>query len=405
MGAVYSWQQTIKESGLGSNKRRGTGSFVAGQDTEDQLVQPPKSMYLPYFTLDFQYTLTNGATTSAVPATTVGGATTDVLDLFIARLELKDQVGGQMRTQVTNRVDIEEMERLSFNYPYYAVPYDGTSATYAAYNLPGTYPRAAPPTIAGSGSAVVNASLRVPYGSDAPGEGCFVVFNIPALTTVYATGVTANNPIVTFRENYHPNARGAWAWQTVKPQVLSTNVQDVAPSIPENMSPYFVDFTHASVTTTSGTSTNTFTQSLWQAPGWNQLQDTVYSLEEAQAVGYPDVANPLPNYGTVANCVSDAVVFSTHGLRPVIWNLNLVSNSTQLDMLIGQFSGQLSPIAPAPPEPTTSPAKVDVSANPVPNAGPATIRSTAKYTSGMVRFPPQIRMPTFRNRLLGRKVA
>ncbi|MCI4332055.1 MAG: hypothetical protein L3K19_09480 [Thermoplasmata archaeon] len=381
MGAVYSWQQAIKESGLGSNKRFSTTNYVAGQDTSDQLVQPPKGYYLPYFIIDFSMVVTNTATTTNTPASTVAGATTDVLDLFINRLELKDAIGGIQRTQLTNRVDIEEAERIALNLPFYAVPFNGTSATYAAYNLPGAYPRAAPPTIAGSGTATITASLRVPYGSDVPGEGCYVVFSMPQPSAVYSTA-TFSAPTVGFREAYHPHASGAWAFQSVRPPVINSGIQDVAQYIPENQSPYFVDFTHATVTTTSGTSTNTFTQSLFQAPGLNRLQDTTYSIIEANTLGYPDVANPLPNYGTVANCVSDVVPFSTHGLRPIIWNLNIASNSTQLDMVIAQFSGKQAAIAPSPAEPTKGVAKVAVGADHQPSAGPSTIRDTSRMTLG-----------------------
>lgn len=404
MGAIYSWQQTAKESGLGSNKRFGTTNYVAGQDTQDQLVQPPEGYYLPYFIVDFNYVLTNSATTSATPASTVAGATTDVMDLFVSRLELKDAIGGQQRTQVTNRVDIEEMERLAFNYPLYSVPYGTTSATFAAYNLPGSYPRPAPGNVPGSGSLTIQASLRVPFGSDNPGEGCFVVMNIPALTSVYATGVTGALT-VTFREAYHPSLKGAWAFQTVKPNVFSSGIQDVAPNVPQNMSPYLCDFTHATVTTTSGVSTNTFTQSLFQAPGLNRLQDNAYSIIESNMFGYPDVANPLPNYGTVANCVSDVVPFSIHGKRPSIWNLNVAANSTQLDMLFAGFTGHLSPVPPSPPMPTTTPDKAAQSAGHVPNAGPAGVRSTANMTLGAMQLPPKLRWPTGGRWHGGRKVA
>ena len=382
MGALYSWQQAIKEAGLGSNKRLGSASYVQGQDIPDQLVQPPKDYYLPYFIMDFTLTVTNTASTTNTPASTIAGATTDVLDLFISRLELKDAIGGIQRTQLTNRVDIEEAERVAFNLPYYAVPYNGTSATYAAYNLPGAYPRAAPGTIAGSTATKFQASLRVPYGSDTPGEGCYVVFSLADPSKVYTTNATFSSTVVTFREAYHPHASGAWSFQTVRPTVFSSGIQDIAQYIPENLSPYIVDFTHATVTTTSTSSTNTFDQSLFQAPGFNQLQDTLYSIQESNTFGYPDIANPLPNYGTVANCVSDVVLFNTRGLRPLIWNLDILSGSTQLDMVVSQFTGKQSAIAPSTPEPTNAPAKTDVAAAHVPNAGPATIRNSGKMTLG-----------------------
>jgi hypothetical protein len=408
MGAVTTWQESVKEGGLGTNKRYSTTNYALGQDTTDQLVQPPADMYMPFFLIDFAVTLTNSATTTATPSGTVAGATADVLDLFISRLELKDSIGGIQRTQLTNRVDIEEMERLAFNYPFYAVPFNTTSATYAAYNLPGAYPRPAPPNVPASGTASVVASLRVPYGSDHPGDGCYVVFNMPALSVLYGASVSASGLTVGFREMYHPNVKGAWSFQTVKPPVVNAGIQDIAQYIPENLSPYFVDFTHATVTTTSTSSTNTFTQSLWQAPGWNQLQDNVYSIQEAQYIGFPDAANPLPNYGTVSNCVSDVVPFSTHGLRPNIWNLNIVGNSTQLDMVVSQFSGTLAAIKPSAPEPTNAPAKTEVAAQHVGNAGPATIRQTTRQTLGAISadFWRHARIPTGgRWRGSGRRIA
>lgn len=378
MGAVFAWQHAIKEHGLGTNKRFSTTNYVQGQDTQDQLVQPPADKFLPYFIIDFSIVVSNSNTTSLAPASTVAGATTDVLDLFISRLELKDAIGGLQRTQLTNRVDIEEAERLAFNLPLYSVPAGGTNATFAGYNLPGAYPRAAPPNIPASGSSTITASLRVPFGSDQPGRGCFVVFAIPTLATVYGAGGTSSALTVTFREAYHPYASGAWSFQTVKINALNSGIQDIAPNIPENLSPYFVDFTHAGVTTTSTVSTNTFTQSLFQAPGLNRLQDNVYAIQEAAYTGYPDIANPLPNYGTVANQVTDVVPFTPHGLRPLIWNLNLVSSSTNLDLVVGQFTGKHAAIGPPDPERVTQPAKTDVAAPQITGAGPATIRNTAR---------------------------
>lgn len=366
MASIYEFQHAVKQAILSSNKRNVNSSLEAANDSPDQLMQPPADAYMPYGILDFTGVITNSATTTAAPNTKVAGASADALDIFMNRLELRDAVGGQQRTYLTSRVHIEEAERLCLNLPTPA-------AGYESYNLAGFYPRPAPPSLK-PGNTTIRAQLKFPYGSLSPGEGCYVVFGVPALSTVYASTHLTAKYTVAYREAYSTALAGSWAVKSIKPQQFGSGINDIAQYIPESMSPQFVDFTHATVTPTSTSTTATFTQSLFQAAKWNSLQDTLASIV-ASTQGYPDVANPTPNYGTLPACTSDVVPFSTHGQRPLIWNLAL-SQATILYALLAQYDGPAGGVAATPAQDTTQPALVDVAASHVSGAGPATARNT-----------------------------
>ena len=370
MGKFYAYAQAVKSQGLACNKRFSTTSLDRGQDTPDQLMQPPEAEYMPYGIIDFATTLKNTGSTTATPNSKVAGATTDVADLWMNRLELKDAVGGQQRSLLKNRVDIEEMERITFNLP---APVSGLNG----YNLPGLYPRNAPPTIAPGATKTVYGSIQFPWGSLGAGEGCYVVFGFPLLSTVYPTAddITVKDSVA-YREVYHPDLPGAWAWQSVKPSILGPQLQDVAAYFPLAISPDYVDFTHATVTTTSTSSTNTFDQSLFQAPGLNELQDNIQSIIRSSLTGYPDVATRTPNYGTVANCLTDTVLFSTKGKRPSIWNIDLLQQ-TALDMLMGEYKGPAGSIPSGTPSAKLAPADIEKAAPHVQGAGPTTVQTMA----------------------------